>query len=232
MLLCNEGRHCEEQRLFDCYKAVHTSGSNSQAFWRLFFHHVLFNRTACQKDFPMEADIFFPLYASSWRSSEYMSGLFTAINLSGEVQSEHSTEENTCMTSSEDNRVSIPPKGQKSVCQIPGAVIHPIGLESGCQMTGVVFHLNKWLFIHSVDFYRFFCWNRHRYIRPICTHCQILFKNTGSLCFLQHNHVKSWNLIIWSQYLCQEVFKDLRINRNLIEYPVLPWTMYSNCSLQ
>ena len=28
------------------------------------------------------------------------------------------------MTSSEDNRVSIPPKGQKSVCQIPGAVIH------------------------------------------------------------------------------------------------------------
>ena len=62
------------------------------------------------------------------------------------------------MTSSEDNRVSIPPKGQKSVCQIPGAVIHPKGLESGCQMTGVVFHLNNWLFIHSVDFYRFFCW--------------------------------------------------------------------------
>ena len=181
---------------------------------------------------PWRQTSFFPLYASSWRSSEYTSGLFTAINLSGEVQSEHSTEENTCMTSSEDNRVSIPPKGQKSVCQIPGAVIHPIGLESGCQMTGVVFHLNNWLFIHSVDFYRFFCWNRHRYIRPICTRCQILFKNTGSLCFLQHNHVKSWNLIIWSQYLCQEVFKDLRINRNLIEYPVLPWTMYSNCSLQ
>ena len=53
------------------------------------------------------------------------------------------------MTSSEDNRVSIPPKGQKSVCQIPGAVIHPKGLESGCQITGVVFHLNNWLFIHS-----------------------------------------------------------------------------------
>ena len=30
--------------------------------------------------------------------------------LSGEVQLEHSTEENTYMTSSEDNRVSIPPK--------------------------------------------------------------------------------------------------------------------------
>ena len=34
----------------------------------------------------------------------------SAINLSREVQSKHSTEENTCMTSSEDNRVSIPPK--------------------------------------------------------------------------------------------------------------------------
>ena len=34
----------------------------------------------------------------------------SAINLSGEVQSKHSTEENTCMTSSEDSRVSIPPK--------------------------------------------------------------------------------------------------------------------------
>ena len=107
---------------------------------------------------PWRQTSFFPEYASSWRSSEYTSGLFTAINLSGEVQSEHSTEENTCMTSSKDNRVSIPPKGQKSVCQIPGAEIHPKGLESGCQMTGVVFHLNNWLFIHSVDFYRFFCW--------------------------------------------------------------------------
>ena len=32
------------------------------------------------------------------------------INLSGEVQSKHTTEENTCMTSSEDNRVFILPK--------------------------------------------------------------------------------------------------------------------------
>ena len=95
------------------------------------------------------------------------------------------------MTSSEDNRVSIPPKGQKSVCQIPGAVIHPKGLESGCQMTGVVFHLNNWLFIHSVDFYRFFFWKpapvHKTYMYPLSD----LFKNTGSLCFLQHNHVKS-----------------------------------------
>ena len=34
---------------------------------------------------------------------------FSVINLSGEVQSEHFTEENTCMTSSEDNQVCIPP---------------------------------------------------------------------------------------------------------------------------
>ena len=141
---------------------------------------------------PWRQTSFFPLYASSWRSSEYTSGLFTAINLSGEVQSEHSTEGNTCMTSSEDNRVSIPPKGQKSVCQIPGAGIHPIGLESGCQMTGVVFHLNNWLFIHSVDFTGFsaetgtgtldlyvpivrFCSR----IPVLCVSCSIIMSNLG-----------------------------------------------------
>ena len=78
--------------------------------------------------------------------------------------------------------------------------------------------------------------NRHRYIKPICTHCQILFKNTGSPCFLQHNHVKSWNIIIWS-YLAGPLsggLQEFRINRNLIEYPVIQWTVYSifNYSLQ
>ena len=52
MLLCNEGRHCEEQRLFDCYKAVHTSGSNSQAFLEALFSPRTFQSNSMSKGFP------------------------------------------------------------------------------------------------------------------------------------------------------------------------------------
>ena len=105
-----------------------------------------------------------------WRSSEYTSGLFTAINLSGKVQSKLSTEGNTCMTSSEDNRVSILPKRSG------------IGLSDDRSCVS-----SHKLTFHSVVLCRVSAGNRHRYIKPSCTHCQILpivnllFKSTGSL---------------------------------------------------
>ena len=83
----------------------------------------------------MEADILFSLECIIVEKFRVHGCAFAAISLSGEVQSKHSTEGNTCMTSSEDNRVSIPPKSQGSACQIPGAVIH---LSNG--------HLILWMY--------------------------------------------------------------------------------------
>ena len=71
------------------------------------------------------------------------------------------------MTSSEDNRVSIPPKRSG------------IGLSDDRSCVSS----QKLLFL-SVVLCRVSAGNRHRSIKPGCTHCQILFKNTGSLCFL------------------------------------------------
>ena len=130
----------------------------------------------------MEADIFFSQQeASLWRSSEYTSELSLRLTYPVKFSRNVCTEENTCMTSSEDNRVSIPPKRSG------------IGLSD--DRSCVSSHKLAFSFCGLC---RVSTGNRHRYMRPICTHCQILFNNTGSLCFLQHNHVKSWNLIIWS----------------------------------
>ena len=120
----------------------------------------------------MEADIFAPIECIIVEKFRVHVCAFTAITLSGEVQSEHSTEENTCMTSSVGNRVSIPPKRSG------------IGLSDDRSCVS-----SQKLAFHSVVLCRVSARNRHRYIKPSCTHCQILFKNTGSLCFLQHNHV-------------------------------------------
>ena len=63
-----------------------------------------------KKEFPMEADIIILNGCFIVEKFRVQVWAVSAINLSGEVQSKHFTEENTCMTSSEDNRVSIPPK--------------------------------------------------------------------------------------------------------------------------
>ena len=65
----------------------------------------------------------------------------TVFNSSGQVQSELFTEENTCMTSSEDNQVSIPPQ------RFGISLTDDRGCDSSQQLA-----------FHSVDFYRFFCW--------------------------------------------------------------------------
>ena len=139
---------------------------------------------------------------------------FTAITLSGEVQSEHSTEENTCMTSSVGNRVSIPPKRSG------------IGLSDDRSCVSP----QKLAFL-SVVLCKLSAGNRHRYIKPDCIHCQILFKITGSLCFscsiIMLNLTLQF-LDLFSRTSVRRFFKNLRINRNLIQYPVLPWTVYSN----
>ena len=71
-------------------------------------HHALPNRFRLES--PMVADIFDFLGSYIVGKFRMQSGSFTPFISSGEVQSELFTEENTCMTSSEDNRVSIPPK--------------------------------------------------------------------------------------------------------------------------
>ena len=71
-------------------------------------HHALPNRFRLES--PMVADIIDFLGSYIVGKFRMQSGSFTPFISSGEVQSELFTEENTCMTSSEDNRVSIPPK--------------------------------------------------------------------------------------------------------------------------
>ena len=90
----------------------------------------------------MEADIFF-----HHKMHHYGEVSSTCLNchcdsLSGGVQSECFTEENTCMTSSGDNRVSIPPKRSG------------IGLSDDRSCVS-----SQQLAFHSFCvFYWFFCW--------------------------------------------------------------------------
>ena len=105
----------------------------------------------------------------------------SAINLSGEVQWKHTTEKNTCMTSSEDNLVSIPPKRSG------------IGLSDDRSCVSS----QKLVFDYMV-FCRFSAGNRHWYIKTryplfeFCSRLQVLRVSCSRA------HVKSWNIIIWS----------------------------------
>ena len=91
-------------------KADHSSCSNSQAFGASFSLRTSQSNRTTKRNSPWRQTLLFSIGCIIVEKFQVHICAFTAINLSGEAQSEHSMEENTCMTSSEDNRVSIPPK--------------------------------------------------------------------------------------------------------------------------
>ena len=119
-------------------KADHTSGSNSQAFGGNFSRRTSQSNKTTKRNSPWRQTSFRFFIVEKFRVHVCA---VTVIILSVEVQSEHSTEENTCMTSSEHNQVSIPPKS------------FGIGLTDyrSCDSS-------QQLAFVSVDLYQFFCW--------------------------------------------------------------------------
>ena len=92
--------------------AVHTSGSNSQALAVFLSQYASqSNRlsTHQKKESPLGAAIKVAMDTALWRSFECRKDCLFGKHYV-EVQSKHTLEENTCMMSSKDNRVSIPPK--------------------------------------------------------------------------------------------------------------------------
>ena len=172
MLLGDKWRQPEERRQFDCHKAILTSGSKSQAFVVVNISPRQSHSNGCPVGFPGESrHLSFSLVAASWTSSGCRSDHPQLLILpSGSVGTFHGGKylHDVILTQSS---FHTSPKVRNRVSDSRSCVSS-----------------HRLAFL-SVGYAGFSAGNRHRCIRSICTHCQILFKNTGSQCFLQLNHV-------------------------------------------
>ena len=122
-------------------KPDHSSGSYSQAFGSKYLTTSFSAEWVTGWNSLWGQTSNFLLDAASWTCSECRIGLFLHLFLPMGFSRNFFTEKITCMTSSEHNRVSIPP--QRS----------GIGLtdDRSCDSS-------QQLPFHSVIFHRFFCW--------------------------------------------------------------------------
>ena len=92
---------------------AHSSVSNNQALVAILPQLTsISNRLSVveKRDSPMQADMTVSMDASPRVSSECRKRTISSENTSVEIQSKCSEEENKCNTSSNDNRISVPPK--------------------------------------------------------------------------------------------------------------------------
>ena len=92
---------------------AHSSVSNNQALAAILSQLTsISNRLSVveKRDSPMQADMIVSVDSSPRGSSECRKGTISSENTSVKIQCKRSVEENTCNTSSNDNRVSVPPK--------------------------------------------------------------------------------------------------------------------------
>ena len=92
---------------------AHLSVSNNRALAAILSQlRSISNRLSVveKRDSPMQADMTVSMDSSPRGSSECRKRTISSDNTSVEIQSKCSVEENTCNTSSNDNRVSVPPK--------------------------------------------------------------------------------------------------------------------------